>query len=252
MSPHSISGASRIAYLQSDGQSKGGAPTTTGADLSPAEETAEPTELATPSVTETSTPTVTAEPTPSPTTVIGTPQPFGVVLPHFPDSIPGVSVNYYTISGSSEDDLISAMLAKGPTVCGIADAAACFSSTFSWNDQVEWKYQAGTELSAGVCSVTSVNFTATYTINLPQWTGPSRVPAALVAWWKLVFDHIVWHESQHLAIAESYVPKFEQAILGGPCDQPGQGEETSALSAQLEAAQNAFDVQQQSWTWPPY
>jgi predicted secreted Zn-dependent protease len=169
-----------------------------------------------------------------------------VALPRFPVSIPGVSVKYYAISGASEDALVSVMLTKGPKACAIADAVACFYPKFIWN------YQSRIEPRTGVCSVTSVTLTVTYTISLPQWTGPSRVPAALAAWWKLVLDHVAWHESQHLAIAESYVPKLKQAILGGPCDQAGQDKVTSAVLARLEAAQNAFDVQQRSWTWPPY
>jgi len=161
-------------------------------------------------------------------------------------SIAGVSVKYYAISGASEDVLISAMAAQGPKACGIARAFACFYHTFTWS------YQGKMEPSAGTCSVASVSFTATYTISLPKWTGPSRVPADLVAWWKVVLEHFVWHESQHLAIAESYVPKLKQAIVRGPCDQAGQNKVTNALQAQLDAAQNAFDAQDRSWTWPPY
>lgn len=64
MSSASPSSASQIAYIQFDGQGTGGAPTATGADASPVEDTAEPTEWATPSVTVTPAPTATAEPTP--------------------------------------------------------------------------------------------------------------------------------------------------------------------------------------------
>lgn len=254
MTPASTSGASQVAYVPSGGQSASGATTAASVDASPGAETAEPSEWPTPSLTQTPTPTVTAEPTPSPTVAAHTWPPSVVDLPRFPVSIPGVSVKYYAISGSSNYDLASAMMAKGPTVCGSADAAGCFYPTFSWEYQggVSWEYQVGTQPSAGVCAVTSVNFTATYTIYLPQWTGPSRVPAALVAWWKIVLDRIVWHESQHLAIARSYVPKFEEAIMGGPCDQASQHKATAAVETRLEAAQKAFDVQQGSLILPSY
>jgi predicted secreted Zn-dependent protease len=164
-------------------------------------------------------------------------------------------VKYYAISGANASALVLAMSAKGPAVCGLADALACFFSSFTYTYSGGVDYQPGTTgtgLNAGVCSVSSVNLTPAYTIYLPQWTGPSRVPAALVVWWKTVFDHIVWHESQHLAIARSYVQKLEAAIMGGPCDQAGQDKAVAAVQARLNAAQDAFDVQQESWTWPAY
>jgi predicted secreted Zn-dependent protease len=248
MNPASTASASQLAYAPSSGQSASGSMTAANADASPGAETAEPSEWPTPSLTHAPTPTVTAEPTSSPTAPSHALPPPVDDVPRFPVSIPGASVKYYTISGSSGADLASAMMAKGPTVCGITDAAGCFRPTFRWT------YQGGfsSKPSARVCSVTSVNFTATYTIYLPQWTGPSGAPAALTAWWKTVLDRIVWHENQHLAIAKSYVPKFKAAIMAGPCDQAGQDKATAAVETRLQAAQNAFDVQQGSLVLPPY
>jgi predicted secreted Zn-dependent protease len=98
--------------------------------------------------------------------------------------------------------------------------------------------------------VSSATLTATYTITLPKWSGPSRVPAALVTWWKDVFGHFVWHEGQHLAIAQSYEPKFRNAILAGPCDQAAQTKIVAQVESKLEAAQAAFDASD-SYTYPP-
>jgi hypothetical protein len=63
--------------------------------------------------------------------------------------------------------------------------------------------------------------------------------------------HFVWHESQHLAIARSYVPQFKAAIMAGPCSQSSQNEIVAAVEAKLEAAQNAFDGTD-NYTFPAY
>jgi len=166
-----------------------------------------------------------------------------VDLPDISVRIDGVSIEYYAISGTSKNALISDMKSKG-AACGLSDADACFYDTLSW------KSQKTIDPSSGTCSVSSVDFTATYTIELPKWTGPAQVPASLATWWKAVLAHFVWHESQHLAIAQSYVPQFKQAILAGPCDQASQNKIAGALNDQLNAAQSAFDAKDKSWTWP--
>ena len=167
-----------------------------------------------------------------------------VTRPAFPVSIPGVSLSYYNIAGSDGNTLLSNMNARGAAVCKLSEAAACFYDSFKWTYQ-------GTSAN-GACKVSKVNFTAKYSIILPRWNGPARVPAALVTWWRTVFTHIVWHEKQHLAIARTYAEKYPKTILAGPCDQAGQNKLTNSIAAQLRAAQAAFDARDHSWTWPPY
>jgi predicted secreted Zn-dependent protease len=208
---------------------------------------------ATPTVAPTATPTVaptaapTAKPTAKPTPKVVTPtaKPPSNGPPTIPVSIPGVNISYYNISGADGNTLLNAMIAQGAAACQLSDAAACFYDSFKWT------YTGDT--TDGVCKVTKVNFTATYNMILPHWTGPSPVPQALISWWKTVFNHIVWHESQHLAIARTYAQKYQDTILAGPCDQAGQNNLTRPIGAQLQAAQAAFDVQDHNnWVWPPY
>jgi predicted secreted Zn-dependent protease len=136
------------------------------------------------------------------------------------------------------------MNTQGTVVCKIT-AFACFYNTFTWTYQ-------GTG-SGSACKVTKVDFSANYYIILPHWTGPAPAPTALVTWWQTVFNHLVWHESQHLAIARTYVEKYRQAILNGPCNQAEQLKLVKPLTPQLEAEQDAFDVQDgHNWAWPPY
>ena len=78
------------------------------------------------------------------------------------------------------------------------------------------------------------------------------MPAALVKWWKVLFAHIVWHESQHLAIARGYATKFKTAILAGPCDRAGEAKIVAQVESKLEAAQKAFDASDKGWVYPLY
>jgi predicted secreted Zn-dependent protease len=128
------------------------------------------------------------------------------------------------------------------------DSLACF------HDVYEWTYMGSTDSKSGVCKITSVNLVATYTITLPRWSGPAQVPTALVSWWKPVLAHFVWHESQHLAIAQSYFDSLRAAILAGPCTDAGSTAAFKAAQLPLTAAQAAFDAAQQAanWQWPPY
>jgi predicted secreted Zn-dependent protease len=169
-----------------------------------------------------------------------------VALPSFPVSIPGVSVDRYAVSGSAPQALINGMTSIGSKSCGL-EALACFYDRYSWT-------LTGSATSGGTCTVSAVNLTITYNIILPSWTSPSRVPAALPAWWQQVQGHIVWHESQHLAIARSYAESLKKALLNGPCDNAGSTAAFKAAQAPLQAAQNSFDAQQHDagWTYPPY
>jgi predicted secreted Zn-dependent protease len=217
----------------------------------PVLDTAQPTIATTSAPTHTVVPSVTAKttstraPSVAPTQMPVTAPPVTTVpLPFIPVSIPDVSISYYSITGATESDLISALYANGPAACSGTEGVACFIPTFRWTS-------TGSAKNGGVCAVTSLDFTATYSIILPKWTAPAQVSPALAAWWRKVLDHFVWHESQHLAIAQKYVPLLEAVILGGPCTQTGQANETASLSNQMQAEQDAFDAQDHSgWSWP--
>ena len=170
-----------------------------------------------------------------------------VVRPDFPVSVSGVTVTYYDITGASAADLVDAMHTRGATTCHTTDAIACLSYGF------DWTVRTGTT-NAGRCTVSTVNLKSTYEMTLPRWTGPARVPAGLVAWWRQVQAHLIWHESQHLNISRDYEPKIKAAIAAGPCadstDAPAPGVLT--VKAALAADQNQFDASDRGWTWPAY
>lgn len=213
--------------------------------------TASPTDDPTPDATDAATPIptitvdATSDPTPSPVVYTPLPDtPDTVALPKIPVKIPGVTVVYYSITGVTNGDLIGAMTAGGPKLCDGEEALACFHGSYKWT----W---TGTG-STSVCSVLSVTWTPTYRISLPKWSGPAHVSAALVAWWKELFAHIVWHEEQHLAIARSYEAKFKAAIKGGPCNEVALSKSIAAVETKLDAAQAAFDASESGYSYPPY
>jgi predicted secreted Zn-dependent protease len=221
--------------------------TTTVLDASPSVDptpSESPTMKPTPRPTPTPTATPTLAPTPVPTPTSKVPPTTMVKLPSFPVRIPGVSIKYYSITGSDAEGLESSILGGGPVACGMAGAAACFHPSFNWS-------YSGTMSSNGTCRVTGVRFAATYIITLPKWVGSAYAWPALVSWWKGVLNHLVWHESQHLAIARSYVSKFKAAISAGSCNQGSQNAIVAGVEQKLEAAQNAFDGTD-NYSFPPY
>jgi predicted secreted Zn-dependent protease len=201
----------------------------------------------TPRTTVAPTPRTTVAPTPAATAAPTAPPADTVALPKFSYPIAGVTVKYLAIDGDTPDALIEADETASTQACKM-DSLACFYDSYSWS------FAGQTDAASGVCAVSSVDLTASYMIILPNWTSPARVPAALVPWWKLVMAHIVWHESQHLAIAREYTPKVKAALLNGPCTNAGSKAAAQAVLDDLKAAQDAFDAQQTAagWSYPPY
>ena len=208
-------------------------------DLDP---TSVPSDSPTPAPTITLSPTISPAPSEKTTPV---PAYGSVSLPRFPVSVKGATIVWFRISGDNPGALIASDQAASKVACDM-DSLACFHDTYKWTSS------RSVDPKSGVCKITSVNLSATYTITLPRWSAPTRVPAALVAWWKQVLAHFVWHESQHLAIARRYAASIKAAIMAGPCTNSGLA--AKAALARLTKAQDAFDAAQKTanWQWPSY
>ena len=202
----------------------------------------------TPQPTATPTPRPTATPIPAATAAPTDPPADTVALPRFSYPVTGATVKYFSIAGDTPSALLKADVAASSKACNMEDSMACFSPGYSW------RFFIKTKVTSGGCANTSIEISSNYTIILPNWTSPARVPAGLVAWWKLVMDHIVWHESQHLAIAQEYAPKIKAALLSAPCTAAGFNAAGQAVLDDITAAQAAFDAQQNAtvWEYPPY
>jgi predicted secreted Zn-dependent protease len=170
-----------------------------------------------------------------------------VALPKFSYPVAGATVKYFSIDGDTPYALLVADEAASTKACK-ADSLACFYPNY------EWSLARPVNVASGVCAATSIEMNYSYTIVLPNWTSPARVPAALVAWWKLVMEHIVWHESQHLAIAREYTPKIKAALWSAACTSASFMAAGRAVLDDENAAQDAFDAQQKAagWSYPLY
>jgi predicted secreted Zn-dependent protease len=206
----------------------------------------QPTATPTPAATAGPTSRTTAVPTSATTEAPTDPTDDTVALPKFSYPVAGATVKYFSIEGDTPYALLQADEAASSKACNLKDSRACFLPGYRWS------FVGQTDVTSGVCVVKSVDLTASYTIILPNWTSPARVPAVLVAWWKLVLDHIAWHESQHLAIAQEYAPKVKAALQNTSCS--GFAAASRAIRDDIDAAQDVFDAQQKAinWQYPPY
>jgi predicted secreted Zn-dependent protease len=168
-----------------------------------------------------------------------------VALPKFSYPIAGVTVKYFSIDGDTPYALLQADEAASSKACNM-DSLACFYDSYSWSF-------AGRTDASGLFVISSVDLIASYTIILPNWTSPARVSSDLIAWWKPVMDHIVWHESQHLAIAREYAPKIKAALLKARSKAASMAAAQAVLD-DLKTAQDDFDAQQKvaGWSYPLY
>jgi len=198
---------------------------------------------ATPQPTPRPTPRSTPRPTPRPTPPPG---PALVALPRITASVAGAtSLRFYSVAGDSPNDLSRSMLARGPARCGLSHAIACVVPGFS-----TYLVRGITDQTTGTCTITTVRITASYAVWLPRWTKPSRVPNALVAWWRKVLAHLAWHERQHIRIENARLPDLRARLQGVSCAK-GDAIVKSWL-ASLSKAQHAFDAKDGAWRWPAY
>lgn len=72
----------------------------------------------------------------------------------------------------------------------------------------------------------------------------------LLAWWHVVLEHIRVHESQHVRIFQDYVSALPARVVGQPCN--AWDAIIAQWSAEVVAAQGAFDVSESHWELPTY
>ena len=98
------------------------------------------------------------------------------------------TVDYYSIRGTSENDLRREMSAKGPIGTG-----GRFDAFTRWN--IRWRYsyrQAG-----GLCRIDAVTTDVTVTMTLPRWDDESAAPDRLQKRWREYVTALTTHENGH-------------------------------------------------------
>jgi predicted secreted Zn-dependent protease len=181
-------------------------------------------------------------PTPAPDSLVDLP---GLSV----EAVPGATILYFPVSGSTVSELRSSMAAAGVKACGeityewwsgSKEPAGCEVTTFE--QTLEGLYDP-----AGVCHLTG-DLSLSYTVHIPRWVAPSRVPAPLLDWWRVVIVFIRDHEAGHVAISQRYDRLLDDRLAAATCDTVN-----SVLDqwvSELNAAQEAYDRAQYKIPWP--
>lgn len=171
--------------------------------------------------------------------------PATVALPKLSATVPGATkIRYFSVVGDSPIELIDQVVAKSKPLCKSDDTLACVVNAYTT------RWIEATNLSTGSCKVSSVKVALKSTVNLPRWTGPSRVQPALITWWKTFSDHLAWHEGQHIKIQKTYDSKLKSLVVGHKCSSARSI--IAKWERSLNKAQDAFDTKDMSWPYPEY
>jgi len=200
------------------------------------------------------TPLPTAATTVAPTVAPTTQVPSQPELPYQPVALTPLTVDvlnaderYFAISGGAPNLLIASAKANIP-----ADPSGADRHSMAYAGPTVWDHQPSYVIDpeAGTCTMTGVASTTRYQATLPQWTSPSSVPPQLLAWWRVVLEHIRQHEEHHIRIFAEFVNNLPARVTGQPCDS--WDAIVSAWTADVVSAQAAFDAVEAGWVLPVY
>jgi predicted secreted Zn-dependent protease len=176
-----------------------------------------------------------------------------VALPALSARVPGATVKYFSIRGDTSIELAESVGRGGAKACGTIDyewyrgdarPSACTLTRLSDTRQSIRISNS----SSGSCRIRDADISASYTIYIPRWTEPSRVPKRLLDWWHRIVDFIADHEAGHVRIGRSYIRRLNDRLVGKPCEDLGSIVRTWVR--QHAAAQEAYDRTEYSRPWP--
>jgi len=170
-----------------------------------------------------------------------------VALPALTIDVWKAEERYFSVVGSTPDEIVASAMASVP-----ADPTGAERGTMAYAGPIVWDHRPSyvQDPATGSCTMTALASNVAYQATLPQWTASSGVPRELHAWWLVVLDHIRLHESQHIRIFEDYVSALPARIVGQPCS--AWDAIIAQWSAELVAAQSAFDAVEAGWQLPTY
>jgi len=190
----------------------------------------------------------TAEPDPSPATD-------GLVaLPTIEVKVPASKIDYFAIRGDSVRELVDAVSRGGVAACGTIDyewyrgdarPSACTETNFS---DLGAAIDPTVDQSSGRCTIASARVGVTFTIHIPRWTAPKRVPGPLLAWWRDIVTFIRDHEAGHVKISRDAVRQLNAKLDGAVCASVNSI--VRKWASQLSAAQEAYDRREYRKPWP--
>jgi predicted secreted Zn-dependent protease len=170
-----------------------------------------------------------------------------VPLPILTVDVWNADVRYFGISGSSPEELAASIAANIPP-----DPSGTLTDALAYVGPTDWDFRPALRPTgrSGECTIAGAEADMDYEATIPQWTSPDHVRPELVEWWRAVLEYLRWHEEQHVRIFEAHLAELPGRLKGQPCDdlQTIMNEWT----AEMIAAQDAFDAEQQAWVPPAY
>ncbi|HET8784023.1 MAG TPA: DUF922 domain-containing protein [Candidatus Limnocylindrales bacterium] len=176
-----------------------------------------------------------------------------VGLPSVTAKVTGATVRYFDVHGDTSAELAESVGRGGAKACGTIDyewyrgdarPSACTLTRVSDTRQSIRTATSG----SGSCRIRDAHITTSYTIYVPRWTDPPRVPKRLVDWWRRIVAFIADHEAGHVRIGRDYIRRLNARLVDKPCEDL-----TSIVrswASQHAAAQEAFDRSEYSRAWP--
>ncbi|MEC9343834.1 MAG: DUF922 domain-containing protein, partial [Pseudomonadota bacterium] len=150
-----------------------------------------------------------------------------------------LSVGYYSIAGETFEELDQQIALHGPTVSHVGRALA--ATNVRMLPDFRFAY------SGGQCMVTGARVDVAAHVTLPRHASPASMRRELSKAWNNLEQYARLHESVHVAIADSYALKAEQAVSALPPEPDCQTLRANAvlvfrrLMAEHESEQIRFD-----------
>jgi predicted secreted Zn-dependent protease len=176
-----------------------------------------------------------------------------VRLPSLSPKVSGATVEFFGITGDTSRELAASVGRGGVKACGLIDyewfrgdarPSAC---TLTRVSDTRSSIRTATSAS-GACRVTKATIRASYTIHMPRWTDPDRVPKRLLDWWRRIVDLIATHEGGHVRIGRDYIRRLNARLVGKPCEDVNSI--IRSWVRQHATAQEAFDRSEYAKPWP--
>lgn len=150
------------------------------------------------------------------------------------------SIQYYSISGKTFEELDQQIKLHGPNVLGVGKALA--STDLRITPKLYMDYVKGG------CAITRSRFSVNARVTLPRHSDENSLKKELAQAWGNLEEYARIHEAVHLAIADRYALRMEQAVAALPpaadCSKAKENAKAafSALFEQHHQEQLAFDA----------
>jgi predicted secreted Zn-dependent protease len=123
-------------------------------------------------------------------------------------------IEFYDITGTTNQDLMDAMDKKRETLKGFAITE--YNVVYDVKDS---------DPTSPQCKIVSWKVEPKIKVVLPRWTNPGDAPLGLVIFWKFYFQEIVRHEAGHVRIVLEGAAAVDEVIAGSNCENVAKAAE---------------------------